>query len=479
MKKSLRGRFVGFYLAILLTFFLMMGLVLLGERTYTRRFRELLSVQQELTGLYSLLEETQEAFYQYSLTPSSALGRKNCEENLSLLEDAAGALQERRGRSWSEDLSLLSLRYGAALERTLSGEEDPAEGYLAAGKWYEIILDNFPVFTFHCQEESDRLGKRMEQREALWIGMLLALFGGAALGELWMVRGFTRLLLKPVENLTSTALMNLSGGELATISPQGEGEVLILCQAFNQMIGKIKRQMEEEQEHARTKEMLHLSQERELEEQMKTLQSRINSHFLFNTLNVMGEMAWEENAPGTSQMLELLAGYLRYSLENLDKMVTLGREADHVQDYFAIMRVRFQDRIRMEVDVEEALRDAAVPSMILQPLVENAYQHGVSFRKKEAWIRLRGRLAAGEVRMEVEDNGAGMSPERIEEILKKIDGEDAEAGSSGIGLRSVAARIRKKLKAEVRVEVYSREGEGTRILLAFPYRRLEGGGKGG
>jgi len=195
-------------------------------------------------------------------------------------------------------------------------------------------------------------------------------------------------------------------------------------------------------EQASIEQELHRVKIKQMQAQIKTMQSRINSHFLFNTLAVTEEMAWEEKAEKTSAIISRLSGYLRYSLDNMDKILPLQRELENVNDYFCLLRERFGDRILMRIDYNPECMDAAVPAMILQPLVENAYKHGVSAMKKGPEICLKVLRESSEINIQVIDNGSGMSADVIRELHNRLEQGEEYDDTQGIGIPNIVSRIK-------------------------------------
>jgi len=204
--------------------------------------------------------------------------------------------------------------------------------------------------------------------------------------------------------------------------------------------------------------------------QLRALQAQINPHFMYNTLQIIGGMAIKKDAPEIYDVTVELSDIMRYSLSFGKEMVPLREELRYLDSYLSIQNRRFGDRIQIEKNIDGALLDCLIPKLILQPLVENSLEHGLSC-KGGAWrVTLSGVLENGDMHLSVTDNGMGMDAERLgyirAEIVKGV--ENAIASSAHIGLVNVNSRIRLKYAGHYGVTVESVQGEGTRVDILMP-----------
>ncbi len=474
MKDSLRSQLIFFFTSMILSLFLITFFVYRFNMQYAASLQSLIERQQNFTELYGLLYEADSVFYQYAITPSEVY-RDSCITYAGELLDKSALIQSEEQASWSNDLHALVQSYTSSVtEELLQTEDNYLSVYTSTRDWYLILTDNYQNYSDMFRESIQTTYQKIEQQQNIQVLIVGVLLVCNSVFELFIIRTFIRRLMEPIENLTQIASANMTGGGFQLVPVQGEGEIKVLCSAFNQMLSRIQEQMRQLKDQSRMEQDLHAAERRELEAQMKTLQSRINSHFLFNTLNVLTEMAWEEHAEHTSEALEQLAVYLRFSLDNLDKVIPLQREFDNVNDYFSILRLRFGDRFTMEAACSPACAQAAVPAMILQPMIENSYKHGVAFMSQGGRIQAKGTCDGQTVTIQVTDNGIGMDDETIRKLYGRIASGDACSDSNGIGLSNIVSRIRYKLNCEVTVNISSIPGEETKISLQFPYIPFKG-----
>ena len=201
--------------------------------------------------------------------------------------------------------------------------------------------------------------------------------------------------------------------------------------------------------------------------------SQIDPHFLFNTLNVILQTAGQEKAYRTQALITALSHLLRYSLMSNDEQVPLAREVRIVDEYYSIYHVRFGDRVKMVWRISDSLdlTETMVPSFILQPIVENAFKHGISPKEEGGVVRIRINPLRdkGLLYISVCDNGVGIQPEQLAQLKAAL----AQPGErwEHIGVYNVAARLR-LLDKRGRLVIRSHPGRGTAISMYLPLVEL-------
>lgn len=214
----------------------------------------------------------------------------------------------------------------------------------------------------------------------------------------------------------------------------------------------------------------HDLEEKLKESELRVLQYQVTPHFLFNALNTIARVALFEGDQYTEKLVTALARLMRYSLYQVKSTVTVAEEAKMVQDYLMIQEARFQGRISHRVDIEPAIMNARMPSMILQPLVENACQHGLEPCKGAGIVTVQGWLENEQVFLEVSDNGVGMSDELKKNIFKLGEIKSNKGGQvSGLGLNNVLRRLQAHFGSDCAWDINSAPNKGTTFQLSFPY----------
>jgi len=214
--------------------------------------------------------------------------------------------------------------------------------------------------------------------------------------------------------------------------------------------------------------------ERKLEEQSRllmearldALQRQINPHFLFNTLNSITSLV-RSQPELAREMIVKLANILRELLKEREAFVPFAEELAFTDDYLDIEVVRFGEKLRVVKDIAEETLAVMVPSMMLQPLIENSIKHGLEPRISGGTVTLRSRmLTDGRLMIEVEDDGIGMDMERESGLSLAARGAGDQAG--GIGMRNVRERMEVMYGSRAEVEMVSRPGRGTKVTLVLP-----------
>jgi two-component system, LytTR family, sensor kinase len=214
-----------------------------------------------------------------------------------------------------------------------------------------------------------------------------------------------------------------------------------------------------------------------LQARLDALQSQINPHFLFNTLNSISSLV-RVHPDQARELIVKLASILRSLLKKHDAFVMLRDEIDFIDNYLDIEVARFgKDKLRVVKDLDPQTLDVIVPSMLLQPIVENAIKHGLTPKIDGGSIVLRSRLQPEHrLRIDIDDNGVGMSANNGhfgERRKFPRDSEDGEPHAEGIGMHNVAERLRVLYGANAHMTVQSSPGRGTRISIELPLLQTE------
>ena len=203
-----------------------------------------------------------------------------------------------------------------------------------------------------------------------------------------------------------------------------------------------------------------------LQARMEALQNQINPHFLFNTLNSVSSLV-RFDPDRARELIIKLANILRRLLHSSDSFVPLREELEFIDNYLDIEVVRFgPDKLRVVKELDPASLDAMVPSMLLQPLIENSIKHGLSSKIDGGSIYLRSRFSGSNLIIEVEDDGVGMG---AAQFLERPSG----LGGTGIGMANVAERLKVLYADTARMTLDSRQGKGTLVRLRLPILQNE------
>ena len=215
-------------------------------------------------------------------------------------------------------------------------------------------------------------------------------------------------------------------------------------------------------------------------QEFDTLQSQINPHFLYNTLDIIVWMIENEQKAEAVKVVTALARFFRISLSKGKSIITVRDELEHVRNYLMIQHMRFKNKFSYYIDASEDCMDLASLKLMLQPLVENAIYHGMEFMDGDGEITLKVWKEEEDLYFSVRDNGLGMTAEQVESLFSDSIHVTSKKGS-GIGVKNVNERIKLYFGEEYGLMIHSEPDEGTEITIhlpAVPYSRIltEGGG---
>jgi sensor histidine kinase YesM len=309
---------------------------------------------------------------------------------------------------------------------------------------------------------------------------------GMILSALFFSFSASRWVTRPINSIVSN-IQKIKKGEydLSEVKDSGP-EFAVFGEALDDMANSIraniltietnarlqKQLLQAENENLRVNELLIMSE-------LKALQDQMNPHFLFNTLTMISQIASMEQAKEAAELIDMTTQLLRYSLDKTNRMSTLFEELECVRNYLHIQRLRFGDRIHLELNTDPGVPNIMMPGMLLQPLIENAVIHGVGGMVHDAQVIVSVSWRNGNVYMTVEDNGKGIPQDKLEELLSS-DSYPADANEKKgrhIGLLNAKKRIEMIYGSEAGFYVESTEDVGTLVTISIA-ANVERAGRG-
>jgi two-component system sensor histidine kinase YesM len=283
---------------------------------------------------------------------------------------------------------------------------------------------------------------------------------------------FSRQISIPIHQLVLKLAIVADGEQDVEKSDiKTNGEIKILVNSFNHMISQIKILIERISEKANVENKLKEEKIKNLEitnllnrAELNFLQSQINPHFLFNTLNSIVVLADIEDASQTKKMIESMANILRYNLRKANDKVTIKEELEIIRNYMYIQKTRHGKRLEYISDIDESIIDCIIPSMILQPFVENSIRHGLEPKEGDGLLELSIYGKNDFIEIIIKDNGIGMSSKKLEELKVNIDSQNLKRG---IGIANVMRRIEICYGKDV-ISFESQLGKGTTVKMRLP-----------
>jgi len=293
----------------------------------------------------------------------------------------------------------------------------------------------------------------------LWQQALGFLLGSAAVGKAWMeIRGF--IYYGYFEQAKDNQAWMEKMGEAAEMLEKvyfvetfTSGWIPMLAWSVLYFAIKYSQIFQEVQKSAlKSAAMAH-------EAQLKMLRYQLNPHFLFNTLNAISTLILEKETADANRMVTRLSSFLRHSLDN-DPMqkVTLEQELAALKLYLDIEKVRFEERLRLEVDVDDEAAQALIPSLLLQPLVENAIKYGIARSERGGRLKVAAKVFAGDLLIELSDDGPG---------VELVDGRIPDA--NGVGLRNTQERLAELYGNSHSFRLSETDPHGLTINIRIPF----------
>lgn len=316
---------------------------------------------------------------------------------------------------------------------------------------------DFLGYSFRMETEKNEVLADLREMRFYLAAIVLAVLGSTAV----LMVLITKAMYQPLRRLTETMSL-VSGGELERrVEVTTKDEIGILSAEFNDMLGHIESligQLVQE-------EMLKKDAE------LEALQYQITPHFMYNTLNSVKYAALLKGEAEIGGLLEDFIELLQASINKKGKFVTVAEEIHFVKNYMNLQRMRYEEEIETDYQIQQEALPCFLPRLMLQPLVENAILHGLDLRAGRNRIVIGGNVDKGQLQLWVQDNGRGMTKEQMEELLQQK--QKKERGLSGIGVANVKERLQLYYGSAGRVVCESSEA-GTKICLCLPaYREQE------
>ncbi|MDB4866801.1 MAG: Histidine kinase [Cohnella sp.] len=268
---------------------------------------------------------------------------------------------------------------------------------------------------------------------------------------------------RPVEALVR-AMRKVENGDLnVSVSLKARNEIGSLGHHFNHMVKRMNVLIKRVYESELVKK----------EAEVKALQSQINPHFLYNTLAIIDSMASIKKEKEISEITQILADIFRYSISGND-VTTIKEEINQVQRYLYIQKIRYKNKITETIEIDPETENCLITKLLLQPIVENAIIHGISRTSDHGRLSIKVfSVDEDTLTIEISDNGNGIPEQRLQEIKTRLREADSDLLSTTqrgghIGIENVHRRIRNTFGDEYGLEIESRPGQGTKVIMVIP-----------
>ena len=406
---------------------------------------------------YNLLADRATTIQNSDSIYASSLQMQNIGKLLSAYLDASeNAIEYKRGRNTEGYLASYSklLKISSYIDLKVSSLEQ---------KDFKLNLQNYMILTEKFNDIQISL--------IVIVALLIIL-------SILFVFTFSKNVTGPIEALSKQA-EDIAKGKYHFEREKGNHfrEAELLRDTFYDMASHIQEYISELRDKVETENKLRVSETEKLKMQnslnqaeLMALQSQINPHFLFNTLNAGVQLAIIEDAERTGNFLEVLSTLFRYNIQSLQNKVRLVDEFSNAQKYYALMQVRFGTQFKFTFDLEARVSDIEMPPLILQPLLENALIHGFRNKTEAGIIEIKAYQVPEYVMIEITDNGEGISQTDLEKLNKGDFRKMSERGghTTGLGLGNVYDRLKHFFETDGIMTFESRINEYTRVTIKLP-----------
>ncbi len=328
------------------------------------------------------------------------------------------------------------------------------------GKLYSISRSDKTGWTVvECVSVGELL-KKSNQAQSIYVLTSIALVIVALFFSSFISGSITR----PIQRLRdSMARVQEGDFEAPDVVVDSENEIGSLTKSFNVMTHRIQELMEQNVR----------DQEAKRKSELKALQSQINPHFLYNTLDSIIWMAEGKKNEEVVLMTASLARLLRQSISNEDEEVPIAQEIEYARGYLTIQKMRYKDKMEFQIDVDPAILHINLIKLVLQPIIENAIYHGLKYKESKGLLMVKGFMKDGNAVLQVIDNGVGMDADTLAHIYER---HKVNYQSNGVGVYNVQKRLQLYYGSDYGIVYESEAGRGTTATITIPGRQ-EGGGE--
>lgn len=328
---------------------------------------------------------------------------------------------------------------------------------------YDVICTQSEANTSIVCKIVPRYGLQMQALDIVYMPAMLMI--GVLLALLPLLTLISNIVTKPLKQL-SEAIDKFSTGDFEQqVEVTTHDEVGEAAECFNRMVGDIRTLIDEN----------YVITLKERESELAALQAQINPHFLYNTLDSLYWQAQEADNEELAETILALSQLFRMVLAQGKEEIMVGQEMELVSRYLQIQKVRFDKRLNYEIKLEEAVKKAKIPKLIVQPFVENAIVHGFENVRTPCRLRVTGRKEGDYIRFEIYDTGIGMRQDQIDSIWEEEteQGRYAKQRVGRFAIKNIKERLYLKYHEDFKLEIQSDVGHGTTVILEVPFEKEE------
>ena len=319
-------------------------------------------------------------------------------------------------------------------------------------KLYTISRSEKTGWTVVDSVRVEELLRKSNEAQSIYILVAAGLVAVALFFSKFIAKNITQPIQKLCESMEKVQEGDFSVSDVVVDSAN---EIGSLTTSFNVMTHRIQDLMEQNIREQQAKR----------KSELKALQSQINPHFLYNTLDSIIWMAEGKKNEEVVLMTASLARLLRQSISNEDEVVSIGQEIEYARGYLTIQKMRYKDKMEYQIDVDPSILNIPLIKLVLQPVIENAIYHGLKYKESKGFLLVRGFPKDGNAVLQVIDDGVGMDEETLEHIYEK---HKVNYRSNGVGIYNVQKRLQLYYGNEYGITYESEVGKGTTATITIP-----------
>jgi len=346
---------------------------------------------------------------------------------------------------------------GSGGQLELTGVYEPGEGNRLS------VYDDIPGSDWSLIVSSPFRETQQTQSGIKRIIMLST--GLCVIGAFLLAALLAHRMTLPLKKLSKDVKQRITNGDFAfwpLPAPVRQDEIAGLGQGFYRLVADLNE----------TKNRIHQVELMKREAEFDAMKSKIKPHFLYNALESVRMLAIVNKDPGTAEMIKALGHLFRYIISDQKDRTTLADELSYLISYIKLQKLRYEDRLDVRIDVPESLQDVGILKLVLQPLVENAIEHGINRKRGARLISISASETDDDVRIHIWDEGAGIAPDRLEEIKRNLD--DPSTDKDHIGLINVHRRLRLYFGEPYGLSIDSDPESYTSVYVRIPCIRQSG-----
>lgn len=274
---------------------------------------------------------------------------------------------------------------------------------------------------------------------------------------------FTRSIVNPIKKLKKLMKKAQEGDLTVAFNAKYNDEIGELGGSFNTMVKEISNLIN----------LVQIEEKKKRIAEMNVLQAQIKPHFMYNTLDTIRWMAEEHNEEDIIEIIEAFTNLLRISLSKGKEIISVKEELSHIRSYLTIQKIRYEDKLDYEIQVDDNILEYKLIKLILQPLVENAIYHGIKEKRGNGKILITGKLEGNSLLFTVTDNGKGIEEVLLKKINNNLENSSADRDEIGYGIFNVNERIKLIYGNDYGLKYKSIYGEGTTVEVRHPLIEVE------